>query len=226
MRKLYDSWVRLAGHCLTRLRSLNELYLEGSGSADVNTRQFRDEWAVILYAWRWVVAQYEAGAADEAVRTLCKDFPNVGAHLAQIPMLLHPREAIRLLEAATSAARELKDPAGEANRLGRIGLAYAALGDSRRAAEYHKRHLAIASALENRAGEGVALINLGAALVDSGEFEQALRIYERKLQIARETGDRLGESRVLGNIGVVHNKLGDYVSAGEFHMRRLEITRE
>jgi Tetratricopeptide repeat len=55
-------------------------------------------------------------------------------------------------------------PGLEGDELDRLGLAYADLGDTRRAIDYHEQQIAIAHVIGNRRGEGNALMNIGLAL--------------------------------------------------------------
>jgi tetratricopeptide (TPR) repeat protein len=53
---------------------------------------------------------------------------------------------------------------GEGNALGNLGLAYAALGETRKAIDYYEQRLVIAREIGDRRGEGNALANMGLAL--------------------------------------------------------------
>ncbi|MBC7259162.1 MAG: tetratricopeptide repeat-containing protein, partial [Chloroflexi bacterium] len=59
--------------------------------------------------------------------------------------------------------REIGDRRGEGNALGNLGLAYAALGDPRRAIAFYEQALEIAREIGDRRGEGADLGNLGPA---------------------------------------------------------------
>lgn len=70
--------------------------------------------------------------------------------------------------------RTLKRRNAEGWALGNLGLAYAALGDSRRAIEFYQQNLQIARETGDRRGEGTTLGNLGLAYVALGETHHAI----------------------------------------------------
>ena len=105
-------------------------------------------------------------------------------------------------------------------------LAYADLGDARRAIEFYEQALAIAREIGDRRGEGNALGNLGIAYADLGETRRAIEFYEQRLAIAREIGDRRGEGNALGNLGIAYADLGETRRAIEFYEQALAIARE
>ena len=78
-------------------------------------------------------------------------------------------------------AREIGDRRGEGNALGNLGLAYAALGETRRAIELYEQQLVIAREIGDRRGEGTALGNLGSAYARLGEPRRAIELYEQRL---------------------------------------------
>ncbi len=56
-----------------------------------------------------------------------------------LDLRLHPQEKIRWLETAVAAARQIKNKEAEGAHLGNLGLAYAALGETRKAIEYYEQ---------------------------------------------------------------------------------------
>lgn len=78
-----------------------------------------------------------------------------------------------------------------------VGLAYANLGETRRAVQFYEQQLAIVREIGDRRGEGNALGNLGLAYADLGEPRRAIQFYEQQLAIVREIADRRGEGNAL-----------------------------
>jgi tetratricopeptide (TPR) repeat protein len=103
--------------------------------------------------------------------------------------------------------RETGDRRGEGRTLGNIGMAYAELGETRRAIDFYEQVLQIARETGDRRGEGTALGSLGAAYADLGETRRAIDFYEQVLQIARETGDRRDEGTALWNMALALGQL-------------------
>ncbi len=104
-----------------------------------------------------------------------------------------------------------------------LGIAYEALGEHRRAAEFH---LATAREIEDGRGEGNALGGLGFAYGALGGHRRAIEFCEQQLLIARETGDRSSEGNALGGLGNAYHALGEHRRAIEFYEQQLAIARE
>ncbi|HQK14779.1 MAG TPA: tetratricopeptide repeat protein [Anaerolineae bacterium] len=155
---------------------------------------------------------------------LTSEYPDAGAYI--LDLRLHPRERIRWLEAALRAARALGNRAMEGVHLGSLGLAYADLGDARRAIECYEQALEIEKEIGDRRAEGSILGNLGAAYYALGDARRAIACYEQALEIEKEIGDRRAEGSILGNLGNAYADLGDARRAIEFYEQRLVIARE
>ncbi len=213
---------RHAKHYLGVLRKAGDLYLKGGDSIMSGLSLFDRERANIQAGQAWSAAN--AQADDDACR-LCSEYPDAGAYCLDLRQ--HPRrERVPWLEEALSAARRLKDRAAESRHLGNLGLAWADLGEPRKAIEFYEQHLAIAREIGDRRGEGQDLGNLGNAWADLGEPRKAIEFYEKYLAIAREIGDRRGEGNALGNLGIAWSDLGEQRKAIEFYEQHLAIARE
>ncbi len=110
--------------------------------------------------------------------------------------------------------------------LGRIGNAYADLGQHSTAIEYYDQALEVARLVDDRQAEGKDLGNLGLAFYALGEVAQAIEYYEQALGVARAIGDRKGEGIRLGNLGVAYRNLGELSQATECYEQALAIARE
>ena len=115
---------------------------------------------------------------------------------------------------------------GKGDALGNLGIAYANLGETRRAIELYEQDLAIAREIGDRHGEASATGNLGLAYADLGETRRAIELYEQHLAIAREIGDRRGEANATGNLGLAYADLGETRRAIELYEQHLAIARE
>ena len=101
-------------------------------------------------------------------------------------MRFHPRQNIRWLEAQRDAARVTKKRQVEGVALGNLGLAYADLGDARKAIGFYEQQMDIAREIGDRRGEGNALWNSALALDTLGERAQAIARAEASLKIYEE----------------------------------------
>jgi len=138
----------------------------------------------------------------------------------------HPRQRIQWLEVQAQAARHTGDIQAEGAALGNIGLAYADLGELRKAIEFYKQRLVIAREFDDHLAEGKNLGNIGIAFRRLGEPRKAIDYYEQQLTIAREIGDRRGEGNALGNLGIAYVNLGELRKAIEYCEQQLTIARE
>jgi len=205
-------------HYQTVLAAADDHYLKGAETIMVGLMLFDLEWRNIEAGHAWA----EAGVNDQAAK-LGMTYPNVGAYVLDLRQ--HPRERIHWLEVAVGAARRLKQPNHEGAALGNLGLAYADLGETRRAIELYEKRLEIARALGDRRGEGNVLGNLGVAYKNLGEIRRAIDLLEQSLIIDREIGNRRAEGAALGNLGNAYADLGETGRAIELYEQRLGVRR-
>ena len=220
-KRIDEAAARHAEHYVQVLRAANRLYLEGDEGIGLGLATADLEWDNILAGQAWAAAHAKT---DERAANLCNDYPGAGAYV--LALRLHARVWIQWLEAAVAAARRLEDRRAEGNHLGSLGLAYANLGEVRRAIEYYEQCLGIHRQIGDRHGEGNALGNLGNAYADLGEVRRAIQYFEQQLAITREIVDRRGEGNALGNLGVAYANLGDVRRAIQYYEQHLAITRQ
>jgi tetratricopeptide (TPR) repeat protein len=213
--------MRHAEHYLTVLGDCDSLYKKGGDAIKSALALFDAERRNIEAGQEWV-CKHSSG--DDAAAGLCNKYPNVGVYV--LGLRQHPREFISWLEAALAAARQLKDRASEGAHLGNSGVAYAVLGETRRAIEVLEQVLTITREVGDRRGEGSALGNLGVAYNNLGEARRAVEYCEQALVVSREVGDRYGEGQDLGNLGNAYAALGETRRAIEALEQVLIITRE
>jgi tetratricopeptide (TPR) repeat protein len=211
---------RHAAHYADVFRRANQLLLQGGDAIKIGLALYDLEQPNITAGQNW--AQQHTGQ-NEAAAKACNWYAWQGSLLN---LRFHPRDQIRWMEAALAAARQLKNRKAEGAHLGNLGLAYAALGDARKAIEFYEQDLAIAREIGDRLGEGTTLGNLGLAHYSLGDARKAIEFYEQHLAIAREIGDRLGEGAALGSLGLAHAAFGDARKAIEFYEQHLAIARE
>ena len=72
--------------------------------------------------------------------------------------------------------REIGYRRGEGNALGNLGIAYADLGETRRAIQFFEQTLFIDREIGDRRGEGKPLGNLGLAYANLGETLRAIQL--------------------------------------------------
>jgi tetratricopeptide (TPR) repeat protein len=217
-----DGQKRFATHYRDVLTATKKLYKEGGESLLRGLALFDLEWGNIQAGHAWVAAQ--ADAADADVVRLGMTYPHAGVYVLSLRQ--HSRERIHWLEIALTAARRLRERKAEGATLNNLGLAYANLGETRRAIQFYEQRLTISREIGDRRGEGIALGNLGIAYKNLRETRQAIQFQEQNLTIAREFGDRRGEGAALGNLGVAYADMGEIERAIQFHEQQLAIVRE
>ena len=203
------------------LQKMNDQYLEGGAAVVESLSWFDAERENIDAGFAW--AQRRMGQ-DEVATQLCVEYPDAGAYV--LNLRLHPQDWLSWLQTQLAAARRLADRRGEGAALGNLGLAYADLGDPRKAIEHHEQHLVIAREIGHLQGEANALGNLGLAYAHLGNTQKAIEHHEQYLAIAREIGDRRGEGNALGSLGSACADLGDAHKAIEHYEQHLAVARE
>jgi len=174
----------------------------------------------LMAAGEWSWESGEHAGVQALARWLYAD----GVHFLHLRDYL--REAVRLVGWAAEVARAAGDRRWEGADLGNLGVAYATLGEVRRAIEYYEQALTISREVGERRAEGTILGNLGIAYADLRDARRAIEYYEQAIIIAREIGDRRGEGADLGNLGVAYKDLGEVRRAIEHYEQALAISRE
>ena len=100
------------------------------------------------------------------------------------------------------------------------------MGDNKKAIQYLKKCLKIATEIGDLGGEGRGYGNLGNAFQLLGDYRKAIEYHEKHLKIAIEIGHRGGEGGAYGNLGCAYQSLGDYRKAIEYHEKCLKIALE
>jgi tetratricopeptide (TPR) repeat protein len=219
-----EAVMRHAHHVLEWASEADTLYQKGGENILRGLARFRFIWPHLLAAYKRLLPDQPSRPRPAEADRWLSEFPSRCAYV--LYLYLPPRQRIPLLQAALEAARRLGDRSDEGVHLGNLGVAYAALGDARKAIEFYEQALAIAQEIGDRRGEGNALGNLGVAYKNLGDARKAIEFHEQALAIDREIGDRRGEGNALGNLGNAYFALGDARKAIEFYEQALALARE
>jgi tetratricopeptide (TPR) repeat protein len=169
-----EAVLRHAHHALEWASEADTLYQKGNENILRGLARFRFIWPHLLAAYERLLPDQEPRPRPAEADRWLSDFPGRCAYV--LDLHLPPRQKIPLLQAALEAARRLGDRSDEGIHLGNLGLAYADLGDARKAIEFYEKQLAIAQEIGDRRGEGNALGNLGNCLLRPGRRPQSHRI--------------------------------------------------
>ncbi|MBN1323813.1 MAG: tetratricopeptide repeat protein, partial [Methanotrichaceae archaeon] len=177
---------RHAEHYFNMLAAIDALCLKNPEGLIAGLELFDREAKNILAGQAWAARTIfladqtrPAPAGLESALRLVSTYPNVGAYV--LNLRIHPRERIRWLKIALTAARHLNDQAAEATHLGNLGNAYLRLSETQKAIEHYEQVLAIARDIGDRRRESSSLGNLGNAYSDLGEIRKAIEFYEQAL---------------------------------------------
>lgn len=210
------AWLRYARHYAQVAHQAEASLLKGGAAMQAGLVLFDQERQHIDAGWAWVRQRAGEQVADE----LLLYYANATVYVGDLRYDKR-RERIPQLEAQRDAAQRLKRRDSEGMALGNLGVAYANLGDPRKAIDFNQQVLIIAREIGDRRGEGASLGNLGNAYRDLGDTRKAIGFYDQQLAITREIGDRRGEGNALGSLGITYHHLGDARKAAEFYEQAL-----
>ena len=161
---------------------------------------------------------------NDLAADLCKTYYSTGERI--LDLQLHPEKRVLWLKGALEASRKLKDHMMEGATIGRIGRAYADMGETRRAIQYYEQALAIAREIGSKRNEGVWLGCIGEAFVALGETRNAIEYLNQGLDITQEIEDKENEDAFLGSLGQALASLGEIRNAILYYERALTISKE
>jgi tetratricopeptide (TPR) repeat protein len=201
--KLNTAAVRHSAHYLHVLGKAERLCRQGGAATKEGLCLFDLEWTNIQTGQAWAAGR---AGEDDLAASHCNNYSEAGAYV--LAMRQHPQAQIRWCETALTAARRLNQGSSEAVHLGNIGLAFAKLGDARRAIQYHEEQLLIAGEIGDRSLAGSALGNLGLAYMALGEVHHAIRCHEEALLVLRDASAPRLEGNVWCSLGLAYADLG------------------
>ena len=210
----HSTQMRHAAHYLTVLRECDDLYLKGGDAIKSGLALFDVERRNIEAGQEWI-CRHSSG--DEAAAQLCNKYPEAGVYVLNLRQ--HPRESISWLEAALMAALNRGRCLGRATHE-HLGVAYAALGETRRAVEFFEQALVVAREVGDRRGEGAVLGNSGNAYAALGETRRAIEFYEQYSHPPRDRRPARRRQR-FGQSGNAYADLGEMRRAIEFYEQAL-----
>ena len=137
---------------------------------------FDRERAQLEAAFDWLESR-----SDKASAQILLSLGNAVVYTSELRF--HPRQQIRWLEAQVKAAQLAGDRQAESNAFGNLGLAYAALGEARKAIEFYEQQLAICREIGDQRGEGNALWNSALRLWELNDRAEAIARAEAAARI-------------------------------------------
>ncbi len=193
---------RHSRHYLSVLSLADDQYKSGGENVISGLNLYDAETRNILEGRDWAVG----GTVEDSDRArLVIEYSYHGINI--ILLRLHSSTLVEWHQAAVDAAVRINSKSDEGIARGNLGLAYAALGEVRKAIENYEAALVIAREIGDRRGEGNRLGNLGNAYRNLGEVRKAIENYESSLAIF--------ESIESPNAGIVRKWLDEIKSKKE-----------
>ena len=135
------------------------------------------------------------------------------------------RETIDSLFSRLSIAQAVGDVLEQGTVYGKLGNAFARLGDFEKAINYLNRSLCLAKNLGDKASEGHLYCNLGSAFCCLGDFKKAVEYFNLHLSIVKDRSDKAGELMAYDNLGKAFDRLGDFQKAIHYHSFALTLAK-
>jgi tetratricopeptide (TPR) repeat protein len=123
------------------------------------------------------------------------------------------QEALRYLNWAARAAREIGDRPREAALAQELAAIETDVGHGGRAREWYERSLEIWRSLGNGRNEAAALFELGRLAQEGEESENARAYYDASLRAATDAQDEQGMARALQALGLIFEARGEIEEA-------------
>ncbi len=227
--ELTDVQQKHAKHYSKVLSQAENLYKKGEMNLFAGLDLFDREWPNIKVGQAWVKNAIQSPSklknSDlKSSQELASSYAYVGGYVFNLR--LHPLDKINWLETGLKASKMMRDQGNEGVHLGNLGMAYADMGETRRAIGYLERALKIARKMRDRRNEGAELVNLGLAYAHLGEIRKAIEYHEQALKISREVGERRNEGAELDSLGQAYAALGETRKAIDYYENAIVIARE
>ena len=135
-----------------------------------------------------------------------------------------PDSADMLCQQVIALTPKLKDLKVKTRIFRRIGMIYAAMGDSEQAIAHYEEALKGLELLNNKAGQAELLMALSFITENQqGQLEKALNYRQSALRLRQELGDKVNEALIQSIIGESYRNMGDHASSLSALQQALEI---
>ncbi len=136
------------------------------------------------------------------------------------------KEALSLLESASSYYKKANDLQGLSAALGAIGVIYHKESDYDKAMEYYQKELELAEQMNDKRGISSSIGNMGILYKDRNDYDKAMECYQKQLDISEEINDKIGKSRAYANMGVLHYFMQKFDKAIEYYQKQMYLASE
>ncbi len=172
-----EAYLRHSQYYLKVLDKADSLYKQGGDNFFNAIQEFDLNWSNINLGFNRCSSNLE----EMNLALLCKDYPDVGAHLLQIR--LNAEERIKWRNKSLKAARFANDLRKQASHLVCIGNAYDEMGNTKEAINYYLKATEINQDFEDDSSYINALCNLGIAKLNSGDIAGSIEQLEECLSL-------------------------------------------
>lgn len=133
--------------------------------------------------------------------------------------------AIQSWQQALQLFQDMQDSTGQGLALGRLGLAYQSLGQSRQAIDYFNQALPIVRQTKSQTLEATILGNLGNNYFNISRYAQSIDAYNKSIFLWKKIDNKSSEGQAYQGLGNVYIALGKYPEALSNHQQGLKIAQ-
>ena len=158
--------------------------------------------------------EFQARALPHQIEQLSSDYRQIESS-----------ETIDSLFSRLSIAQAVGDVSEEGILYGKLGNAFARLGDFEKAIKYLNLSLCLVKNLGHKAWEGHLYCNLGSAFSCVGDLKKAVEYFNLHLNIVKDLSDEVGQLIAYDNLGKSFDILGDFKKAIPYHISALSLAK-
>ncbi|WBB58541.1 BTAD domain-containing putative transcriptional regulator [Streptomyces sp. WMMC500] len=137
----------------------------------------------------------------------------------------HLHDWLDVASTSLRAAREDRDPVGQAWSHGDVAAALTSMRQFDEAVVHLRRSMILWRELGDIRGRSRALTNLGHTFLEAGRYDKAVEYGRRALALHRASGNPWGTGVVLVNLGDAYQRLGRYDEATDHLQEALTVLR-
>jgi tetratricopeptide (TPR) repeat protein len=210
-----------AQHYANAILLADQMYEEGGPGIEKGLRYFDDNWKNIELGQKWAA---QSALYNEEAATLACEYPERGSHCLYLRQ--KPAARITWFKTALQIAHERGFELVEGALHGKIGLAYAEMGEFQQAVEHYATRLKIAERFNDLEGLGEGACNLGILYDSLDMLEAAQECYQYALELADKTSNKKIFEVVTGNLGLIYLKQEKFSVAMEYFERHLHLSQQ
>lgn len=210
-----------AEHYANVILLADQMYEKGGSGVEKGLKHFDDNWKNIELGQKWAA---QSSLYDEKAATLACEYPERGSHCLYLRQ--KPAERMNWLKTALQIAHVRGYELVEGTLHGKIGLAYAEMGEYQQAIEHYANRLKIAERFNDLEGLGEGACNLGILYDSLDMLEPAQECYQYALELAGQISHQKIIEVATGNLGLIYLKREKFQEAIRYFERHLDLSKQ